>query len=37
MFIDTGLLRKNEKEEVIANIKKRLNLNLKVINAQSVL
>ncbi len=36
MFIDTGLLRKNEKEEVIANIKKRLNLNLKVINAQSV-
>ena len=36
MFIDTGLLRKNEKDEVIANIKKRLNLNLKVINAQSV-
>ena len=36
MFIDTGLLRKNEKEEVVANIQKRLNLNLKVINAQSI-
>ncbi len=36
MFIDTGLLRKNEKEEVKENIQKKLNLNLKVINAQSI-
>ncbi len=36
MFIDTGLLRKNEKEEVVENIQKKLKLNLKVINARSI-
>ncbi len=36
MFIDTGLLRKNEKEEVKENIQKKLKLNLKVIDAQSI-
>ena len=36
MFIDTGLLRKNEKEEVVENIQKKLKLKLKVINAKSI-
>ena len=36
MFINTGLLRKNEINEVRQNIKKKLKLNLKVINAENI-